>query len=84
MLRHGACGARSVFKVQDTEGTEVCFSLWLWHQADSSDLYNRHKCLRKRTIRAATVTVAWEQNREKETTKMDASEQKLGSRSLKA
>lgn len=23
MLRHGACGARSVFKVQDTEGTEV-------------------------------------------------------------
>lgn len=43
MLRHGACGARSVFKVQDTEGTEVCFSLWLWHQADASDLYNRHK-----------------------------------------
>ena len=42
--------ARSVFKVQDTEGTEVCFSLWLWHQAYSSDLYNRHKCLRKRTI----------------------------------
>lgn len=32
----------------------------------------------------ATVAVAWEQNREKETTKMDASEQKLGSRSLKA
>ena len=23
---------------QNTEGTEVCFSLRLWHQADSSDL----------------------------------------------
>ena len=32
----------------------------------------------------ATVAVAWEQNREKETTKMDASEQKLGSRLIKA
>ena len=30
----------------------------------------------------ATVAVAWEQNREKETTKMDDSEQKLGSRPL--
>ena len=84
MLRHGACGARSVFKVQDAAGTEVCFSLCPWGQADSSDRYTTHKCLQKRTIRAATVAVAWEQNREKETTKMDASEQKLGSRLLKA
>ena len=94
MLRHGVCGVRCVFTVQDTEGgymqiydndlrykqiqnkimnmpqwvkaehmemsvpeksfgviagmlcalhkntegTEVCFSLCLWHQADSSDL----------------------------------------------